>query len=160
MRHFRLLPLTILLACAGTKGGACPVGETDGISATVDGAAWSASDVSWDSSAGVIHIVNSSEGAGWISLVAMTTTDGAEAGTALDNGELPLTVTLKAGVEGGFVVWYTEDGESASTSEGGEGTLTLSGQDGDALSGCLSFTAGPDGADVSFEDGQFTAQPQ
>lgn len=156
-----LLPAVLLLAaCTGKADGTCSSDPVDGAVATVDGAAWSAASVTWLPTGDSVHIISADEGSGWFSIVAQLTTEGDAVATAVDAGSFPIEVTLKTGLEGGFVTWYSADGESAATTEGGEGTLTLSGSDDAGLSGCLAFTAGPDGGDVELTDGQFTAVPQ
>jgi len=149
-----------LAACDGKNDSLCSTDPVDGVTATVNGDPWSASGPTWDGSGGVVHLLNSDQGAGWFSVVAQLTVDGLTLGEALDASEFPIEVTLKTGDEGGFAIWYTSDGDTYSTTQGGEGTLYLSALDGDQLTGCMSFTAGPGGADVVFEDGRFTAGPQ
>ncbi len=150
-----------LTACEPKAGQAgCEPEEVEGVVATVDGAAWSAGDVSWSDAGDSVHLVSASEGAGWISVVALTTTTGENVVAAMDAGAFPVEITLKTGAEGGFAIWYTEEATSSSTTEGGEGLLTLTSQDGDQLAGCLAFDAGVDGGEVSFADGAFLADPQ
>ena len=158
MRH-PILPVLLLSAC-GNKSGTCSDVAMDGATATVDGSAWTASEVTWLPAGDSVHVVSTSEGAGWFSIVAQTTPDGDSVATAVNDGAFPIDVTLKTGTDGGFATWYAADDSASATTEGGEGTLTLSGEDSASLSGCLAFTAGPDGADVDFEDGQFTAVAQ
>ena len=154
-----LLPALLLVACNG-KGGVCSTDPVDGVTATVNGDAWSASAPTWDSSSGVVHLLNSDQGAGWFSVVAELTVEGTSVGEAMSNEDYPIEVTLKTGDEGGFAIWYTSDGDTYSTTQGGEGTLYLSALDGDQLTGCMWFSAGPSGSNVTFEDGRFTAGPQ
>lgn len=154
----RLL-LLLLSACGPKATGSCPTDPVDGISATVDGAAWSASEVTWSLTGESVHLVSTSEDAGWLSVVAQTTADGTTVAAALDAGAFPIEVTLQSGLEGGFATWYSADNDASATTEGGGGTLTLSAEDDAGLTGCIAFTAGPDGGSVDFQDGQFTATP-
>lgn len=155
-----LLGLLLAPACNSKDSSVCASDPVDGVTATVNGDPWTASGPTWSDSGGVVHLLNSDQGAGWFSVVAELTVEGVGLGDALDAGEFPIEVTLKTGDEGGFAIWYTEDGDSYATTQGGGGTLYLSALDGDQLTGCMSFTAGPSGGNVIFEDGRFTAGPQ
>lgn len=152
-----ILSLALLPACSEKAGSTCE-DPGAGISATVDGAPWSAAGVSWLASGESVQVLTTEEGAGRMTVVAQLTTDGAGVAEALEAGTFPIEVTLKTGTEGGFVTWYTPESDSMATTEGGEGTLTLAGLEEGRLWGCLSFTAGPDGAGVTVEDGSFSAE--
>lgn len=128
-----------------------------GATATVDGAPWTAAEVTWALAGDGVQLISTSEGDGWFSVVAQITTDGGAPAAALDAGDLPFSVTLKTGPDGGFATWYSPENEASATTQGGEGTLTFSGEDASGLTGCLAFTAGEGGAGVTFEDGSFTA---
>ena len=154
-----LASLLLGVACTGKGGGSsCPSDPVDGATATVDGESWTASLVTWQYAGDSVQVISTSEDKGWFSVVAQSTTTGATPAAALEAGDLPVEITLKTGPDGGFATWYSPENQASATTQGGEGTLVLSDFDGDALTGCLSFTAGEGGADVSFEDGQFTAE--
>lgn len=155
MRALLLLPI---LACDPKDAGSCETEPLDGATATVDGAAWTAAEVGWKYACDGVQIISTSEGAGWFSVVAQITSEGGAPADALAAGAFPVEVTLKTGPDGGFATWYDEEEGAIATTQGGGGTLVLSALDGGALTGCLSFTAGADGAGVSVEDGRFTAE--
>jgi hypothetical protein len=156
--------LTVFLfACAGEKGdtaSTCQPGSPGAgtISATVDGADWSAADLTylW---AGESLQLTTSVSAGWrLSVVAQSAGGGEPISQIIDAGAFPAEVRLEAG-KGGFAVLYPESGPSASTNNGDGGLLVITGEvDGDLL-GCLDFGAADDAGEVDLVGGVFRASP-
>jgi hypothetical protein len=153
----RVCVLVLLAACQPNGGkGTCDVGDvaTGQAVATVDGADWTGTGATWRLAGSSLQI-NTVASDGWmLSLVAQATPDGTTASDALDAGEFPIDVTLKDGADGGWVLFYPDEGSSYGTQDTDGGTFTISGREGDDLLACFSFSAASgDGGTVTVEGG-------
>lgn len=153
--------------CAGCSGekddNTCAPAEIAAgtVQATVDGAEWTGPSATWRMAGSSLQLNTVSTGGWFLSVVAQKTTSDQTLEAALAAGTYPIEVRLKTGVEGGFALFYPEDGSTFATKTGdGDGSLVLSRRDGDDLIGCLEFTAlSDDGSSVAVEDGTVYAQP-
>lgn len=157
-----LLPaFALALSACAEAGNACGNDELDagGVAGTLDGADWTAADATWIASGSSVQIVTADAGAGRVTLVAQTTTDGEDLAAALDAGAFPVEVTLKSGAEGGFATFYPSTGsDSYATGNADGGRLVLTALQEDELFGCFGFTAATeDGDALTLDGGAFRA---
>lgn len=139
--------------CAGEKdedSTTCSVSVDDGvIEASIEGDAWD-STATWSEAGEGVQVVSGTAD-GWRMTIAAQ-----QALAAVDVGEFPFVIDL-AGDEG-FVTAYPESGGASFSSSEGSGTLTLTGADGDLLSGCFSAELGSaDGDTLSVSGAEFVA---
>jgi hypothetical protein len=149
--------LTALLACTPKDGEtSCVVEDEAGAaSAVVNGGDWTGGDATWmrqGSTSAQINTANA--GAGWLSIVAQTTTEGEDVLVAIDAGAFPVTVSL---VDGGWATFYPSSGASFSSKEGA-GELVIADVVEGGLMACFTFTASGDDGTVEVDAGTIHAK--
>lgn len=152
-----MVVLLLLAGCGSTGVKSCDAAVDLGegsVAALVDGEAWTASGGTWRWAGESLQVNTVGAGSWWLSLVAQTTPDGASVRAAVDAGELPVTVTLRAGADGGWATFYPDQGASYTTENADGGELEVVSVEGDSLRACFSFQAGSEeGGTVAVENG-------
>jgi len=139
-------------ASASACGEATPEGQIEGV---VNGADWSTT-ATWAWSGSSLDITSDSADGWRLSIVAQSTTGGGGVQDAVNDAAFPVDVTLVSGAEGGWALMYPDVGSgSFSTNQTDGGQLTLSGLDGEALWGCLSFIASDGTGSVELDAAEF-----
>ncbi len=148
--------LLFLLACATTsEKNPCNANtsEEGTVDAAINGVPWSSS-AQWNLAGSGMQITSADNGGYRLTLVALLDTDGRSAEDAL--AALPATFPLSG--DGGSATLTPDGGDSASTSKGAGGSLSLTEQQSGGLLGCFSFDAGTSsGESIRVEEGSFWA---
>lgn len=156
--HTCLLFLS-LTACKGEKeesgGPVCspPALDAGTVSASVDGAAWTATEATWTPSGTAIQL-NTVLAEGWRLTLVMN-----NAVPDLEAGETPIIREMTADGSEAWALLYPEAGGSYSSKDGIGGSAVVSSVDGDEIVGCFAFEGVGSGGTVAVEDGYFRALP-
>jgi hypothetical protein len=162
MRHDFLFLFLSLLPLASA---ACSSSESDcdfarelqpgSVSGQIDGRAWKVEGAT-ASMTGESWRVTAPRSDDWtLSVVAQTTPTGATLADVLEQGVFPIEVPLAGAAAGGWALMYHATDGTFSSQDAETGTLSLEGDDGEALWGCLSFTATNGERTIEFADGGF-----
>jgi hypothetical protein len=156
----------LLFACEPDICGDEPASGTS--SATIDGAAWSTSEIVLTMAGSSLQVTlpQDEEGMWYFSIVAQKDVTGTGLSDLVyDEEAFPVEVELLTGMEGGWAVAYTGPGNdfgtgnsfsTTETTSGGE--LWLSSVEENRLHGCYSFNAASDAGAIAVKQGVFSAE--
>jgi len=143
----------LAMGCGADADGGeetCTVATDAGrIQATIDGVDWAA-EATWTEAGDGVQVVSTTAD-GWRFTIAAQ-----QALASVEVGDLPVVIDLSG--DEGFVTAYPDSGAASFSSSEGNGNLTLTARDGEALSGCFSAElVSSDGDVLEVGDGEFVA---
>lgn len=153
---FVALTLLALVGCPTGEDAVCPPADdlaSGEVTASLDGAAWSAADGYWFWSGTSLQVVTGSHGGWRLSMLGRTTADGTTVRDAVGDDAFPVEVPLATGLDGGWLLLYPDEGDSFASEKAAGGSWFITAVDGDELMGCFAAEISDDDRTIAVEDG-------